>query len=50
MTKNREIFAYLCKSKIKSKTVNIPASMDMEATMEITCTEGNAVGVVAVFG
>ena len=27
-----------------------PAAMDMEATMEITCTEGNMVGVVAVFG
>ena len=28
----------------------IPAAMDMEATMEITCTEGNAVGAVAFFG
>ena len=28
----------------------IPGTMDMEATMEITCTEGNAVSVVAVFG
>ena len=27
-----------------------PAAMEMEATMGITCTEGNAVGVVAVFG
>ena len=27
-----------------------PVAMDMEATMEITCTEGNAVGVVAFFG
>ena len=50
MTKNRENFAYLCKSKIKSKTVNTPASMDMEATMEITCTEGNAVAMVSLFG
>ena len=28
----------------------ILATMDMEATMEITRSEGNAVGVVAVFG
>ena len=31
-------------------TVNTPASMDMEATMETTCTEGNAVAMVSVFG
>ena len=31
-------------------TVNTPASMDKEATMEITCTEGNAVAMVSVFG
>ena len=30
--------------------VNTPASMDMEATMEITCTEGNEVAMVSVFG
>ena len=31
-------------------TVNTLASMDMEATMEITCTEGNVVAMVSVFG
>ena len=31
-------------------TVNTPASMDMKATMEITCTEGNEVAMVSVFG
>ena len=30
--------------------VKTPASLDMEATIEITCTEGNAVATASVFG
>ena len=40
-------YAFRLWSPCKGKT---PAAWDMEATTEFTCTEGNTVGMVAVFG
>ena len=41
---------FLCISTVQSMQGETPAAMEMEVTMGITCTEGNGVGVVAVFG